>query len=180
MKLRNKLNVLAILAFTVMTTMAIAQETATKNYDQKFKLGFGANIGYAVNNPYKLALGADARLQYDLSKRYSVTLTTGFTNFFITGDDNDLGIIPAKLGFKAFIWEDQFYIMGEGGAAFSVTNSYNKNSYLLSPSFGYASKYIDVSLRYEHYLDFPVLNSNGTTSNGLGQVALRVAYGFEL
>ena len=62
MKLRNKLNVLAILAFTVMTTMAIAQETATKNYDQKFKLGFGANIGYAVNNLYKLALGADAKI----------------------------------------------------------------------------------------------------------------------
>ncbi|MBC7641663.1 MAG: hypothetical protein H7174_04900 [Flavobacterium sp.] len=180
MKIKNKINLLAILVFSIFTTFAIAQETATKNYDQKFKLGIGANIGYAVNNPYKLALGADARLQYDLSKRYSVTLTTGFSNLFITGTGNDLGIIPAKLGFKAFIWEDQFYIMGEAGGAWSVTNSYNKNSYLLSPSIGYATKYIDISMRYEHYLDFPVLNSNGTIGTGLGQVALRVAYGFEL
>jgi hypothetical protein len=34
----------------------------------------------ATQDPYKLALGADARLQYDLTKRYSLTLTTGFTN----------------------------------------------------------------------------------------------------
>ena len=91
-----------------------------------------------------------------------------------------MGFIPAKLGFKAFVWNDQFYIMGEGGGAWAVTNDNNKNSYLLAPSVGYATKYIDLSLRYEHYLDFPVLNSNGTTGSGLGQIAVRVAYGFEL
>lgn len=179
MKIKNKIKLIATLTIVLIANLSLAQE-ALKNYDQKFKLGFGANIGYAVNNPYKLSLGADARLQYDLTKRYSLTLTTGFSNFFVTGDDNDLGFIPAKIGFKAFIWEDQFYVMGEAGGAFSVTNNFNKNSYLLAPSIGYATKFIDLSLRYEHYLDFPVLNSNNTISNGLGQVALRVAYGFEL
>jgi hypothetical protein len=179
MKIKNKIKLIATLTIVLIANLSLAQE-ALKNYDQKFKLGFGANIGYAVNNPYKLSLGADARLQYDLTKRYSLTLTTGFSNFFVTGENNDLGFIPAKIGFKAFIWEDQFYVMGEAGGAFSVTNNFNKNSYLLAPSIGYATKFIDLSLRYEHYLDFPVLNSNNTISNRLGQVALRVAYGFEL
>jgi hypothetical protein len=40
--------------------------------------------------------------------------------------------------------------MGEAGAAF-VTNDYKQ---ILAPSIGYATKYIDVSLRYEHYSDF--------------------------
>lgn len=180
MKITNKIKTLTILTLTIITGTINAQKGAIENYDQKFKLGFGANVGYAVNNPYKLSLGADARLQYDLTKRYSLTLTTGFSNFFVTGNDNDLGIIPAKIGFKAFILEDQFYVMGEAGGAFAVTNKNNKSSYLLAPSVGYATKYIDLSLRYEHYLDFPIQNSNGTNDKGLGQVAVRVAYGFEL
>jgi hypothetical protein len=43
--------------------------------------------------------------------------------------------------------------MGEAGAAFAVTNDY-KQTLILAPSIGYATKYIDVSLRYEHYSDF--------------------------
>ena len=156
-----------------------AQETAT-NYDQKFRLGFGLSGGAATSDPYDFALGADARLQYDLTKRCSLTLTTGFTNLFVSGDDNDLGFIPAKGGFKAFVWNDQFYVMGEAGAAFAVTNDYDKTSLILSPAIGYANRYFDVSLRYEHYSDFPKVNNSGTVSEGVGQVAVRFAYGFVL
>jgi hypothetical protein len=51
---------------------AQAQETTNQdtNYDQGFRLGVGLNAGYSTNDPYKLALGADVRGQYDLSKRY--------------------------------------------------------------------------------------------------------------
>jgi hypothetical protein len=74
-------------------------------------------------------------LQYDLTKRYSLTLITGFTNLFVSeADRSDLGFIPAKAGFKAFVWNDEFYVMGEAGAAFTVTNGYNKTSLLLAPS----------------------------------------------
>lgn len=69
--------------------------------------------------------------------------------------------------------------MGEAGAAFAVTNNYNDKSLLLSPSIGYATKYIDISLRYEYLPDFPALRNNNP-DNGLGQVALRLAYGFKL
>lgn len=156
-----------------------AQETT--NYDQGFRVGFGLNAGYATEKPYKLALGADARLQYDLTKRYSVSLTTGFNNLFVNKNDGeDLGFIPAKVGLKAFVWNDQFYLLGEAGAAFPVTNKYNQTSFLVAPGIGFATRYIDISVRYEHYSDFPTIKSDGTADQGVGQVALRLAYGFKL
>ena len=183
MKTIEKIKFVLVFAISIMfANNSQAQETqAAKNYDQGFRLGFGLNAGYAAHDPYKLALGADARLQYDLSKRYSVTLTTGFTNLFVSeADGSDLGFIPAKAGFKAFVWNDQFYVMGEAGAAFAVTNGYDKTSLLLAPSIGYASKYIDVSLHYDFYNDFARLNNNGSVGKGVGQVGVRLAYGFDL
>jgi hypothetical protein len=183
MKTTQKITFVLVLAISMMfASNSNAQDTqAATNYDQSFRLGFGLNAGYAVHDPYKMALGADARLQYDLSKRYSVTLTTGFTNLFVSEvDGSDLGFIPAKAGFKAFVWNDQFYVMGEAGAAFAVTNDYHKTSLLLAPSIGYATKYVDISLRYEHYNDFARKNSNGSAGTGVGQVGVRLAYGFEL
>ena len=180
MKITEKLKFVIVLAISLaFANNTQAQESS--NYDKGFRLGFGVTGGYAVHDPYKLALSGDARLQYDLSKRYSLTLTTGYSNLFVSeADGNDLGFIPAKLGFKAFVWNDQFYVMGEGGAAFAVSNDYDKTSLLLAPSIGYATKDIDVSLRYEFYNDFDRLNNNGSLGKGVGQVGLRVAYGFKL
>ena len=194
MKMTGKIKMLFVFAIAMMFASNVqAQETAKEatNYDQGFRLGFGANAGYSVNDPYKLSLGADVRGQYDLSQRYSLTLTTGYTNLFVSKADafpgqiegKDLGIIPAKAGFKAFIWEDQFYVMGEAGAAFAasnVDNTRDKTSLLLSPSIGYASKYIDISLNYTHYNHFDRLNSNGSLGRGVAQVGVRLAYGFKL
>ena len=108
MKMTEKIKILFVFVIAIMFAgNANAQETA--KYDQGFRLGFGANAGYSIDDPYKLALGADARVQYDLSKRYSLTLTTGFTNLFVSkADGSDLGFIPAKAGFKAFIWNVPF------------------------------------------------------------------------
>jgi len=183
MKITEKIKIVLVLAISAMfATNSYAQETATtKNYDQGFRLGFGLNAGYAAHDPFKLTLGGDARLQYDLSKRYSITLTTGYTNLFVSeADGNDLGFVPAKAGFKAFVWNDQFYVMAEAGAAFAVSNNYDQTSLLLAPSIGYATKCIDISLRYEHYNDFERLNNDGSHSIGVGQLGLRVAYGFKL
>lgn len=170
----------AILAFlTLGATSAMAQDIKGDDYEQKFKMGVGASVGYPFEDPYNLNVGGDVRLQYDLSKKYSLTATTGFNNLFVSGDNNDLGYIPAKLGFKAFVLKDKFYLMGEAGAAFAVTNNYNDKSLLLSPSIGYATKYIDLSLRYEYLPDFPSIRNNAA-DKGLGQVSLRIAYGFDL
>ena len=177
--MKNSIKALAIVALLTICSKATAQDISRDNYQQKFKLGVGATVGYPFEDPYNLNVGGDVRLQYDLSKRYSLTATTGFNNLFVSGDQNDLGYIPAKLGFKAFVLKDQFYLMGEAGAAFAVTNKYNDKSLLLSPSIGYATKYIDISVRYEYLPDFPALRNN-TSDKGLSQIALRLAYGFEL
>jgi hypothetical protein len=55
--------------------------------------------------------------------------------------------------------------MGEAGAAFAVT-SLRQTSLILA--YGYASKYIDISLRYEH--TDSTVNNNGTAGKVLGQV----------
>lgn len=185
--LKKSLKTAAIALCLLSSTMTFAQETMnttsseTKNYDQGFRLGFGLSGGVPVNaEPYEFNIGGDVRLQYDLSTKYSLTFTTGFNNFFINGDDNDLGYIPVKGGFKAFVLKDQLYLLGEVGAAFAVTNDYDESSFLFSPGIGYANKYFDASLRYEHYTNFPKLNNDGTTGKGLGMIALRLAYGFKI
>lgn len=181
--IRNSAKLTVVALFLLSSVSALAQDTETPkttNYDQGFRLGFGISGGLPTQDPYDYNLGADVRLQYDLSKRYSLTFTTGFNNFFVKGDNNDLGYIPVKGGFKAFVLKDKLYLLGEVGAAFAVTNDYNKNSLLLSPGIGYANEYFDLSLRYEYYNDFPKLNSDNTTGKGLGQIALRLAYGFRI
>lgn len=179
---------LAILLFTgaTMSAQETGKELVKDNYDEGFRLGFGISPGYMLPNNSDdeglFALGADVRLQYDLSKRTSITLTTGYQHFFtpkvtfntgfstVTLNPDDIGMIPVKAGFKAFFWEDQFYALGEAGAGFIVTDQETENTnIILSPGIGWASKYIDLSLRYEHYTEFET-----------GQIALRLAYGFRL
>ncbi|AYN02949.1 MULTISPECIES: hypothetical protein [unclassified Flavobacterium] len=171
MKKTINLKMLLIAVFAIIYTSATAQQsTEIKKYDQGFRLGFGLNGGIPTNKVYSWSLGGDVRLQYDLSMKTSLTLTTGFTNLFVNKQDlKDIGFIPAKAGFKAFIWEDQFYVLGEVGAGFAVTNGYNDTTFLWAPGIGYANKYVDISVRYEDYTKF---NTN--------QVALRLAYGFKL
>lgn len=151
---------------------ASAQDTdIVKNdgYEGGFRLGFAVNAGLTTGDYFNWALGGDVRLQYDMTKRTSLTLTTGFTNLFGDGDVPDLGFIPAKAGFKAFVWEDQFYVLGEVGAGFAVTNDYDETTFLWSPGIGYATDVIDISVRYEGMNDFHA-----------DQIALRLAYGFKL
>jgi hypothetical protein len=169
MKISEKIKVLFVFAIALLfANNTQAQET--KSFDQGFRLGIGLNGGLPTNNDtYNWALGGDVRLQYDLSKKTSVTLTTGFTNLFIDQNVKDLGFIPIKAGFKAFVWEDQFYVLGEVGGGIAVTNGYDKNTYIWAPGIGYVNKAIDISLRYEAYTEYDT-----------NQIALRVAYGFKL
>ena len=172
MKISGKIKIaFAVTVALMFANQAQAQEiNDTKNYDQGFRLGVGINGGIPTNEDvYNYSLGADVRVQYDLTKRYSATLTTGFTNLFINNDVKDLGFIPAKVGFKAFVWEDQFYVLGEVGGGFAVTNGYKQDTYIWSPGVGFAGKDIDVSLRYEAYTEYDT-----------DQIALRIAYGFKL
>ncbi len=142
----------------------------TTSYAQKekgnFRLGYGLNVGMPINNAFTFSLGADARLQYDISQKTSFSATTGYTHLFVK-NASDAGFVPAKLGFKSFIG-NQIYYLGELGAAVGVNKGMG-TSFLWAPGVGIATKHIDISLRYENYSKFDT-----------GQVSLRLAYGYKL
>lgn len=169
MKVTTKIKSVLVLAITLFFA-SNTQAQDTKSFEPGFRLGIGLNGGIPTDSDtYDWSLGGDVRLQYDLSTRTSLTLTTGFTNLFVDPNVDDLGFIPAKLGFKAFVAGDRFYVMGEVGGGFAVTNGHDQNTYIWSPGVGYATENIDVSLRYEAYTDYET-----------DQIALRIAYGFKL
>lgn len=151
----------AALATLFLGTIAYSQTP----YNKGFRLGFGLNGGFPTDGDYDGSVGVDARLQYDFTKKTSLTLTSGYTHLF--NEPEEVGFVPAKLGFKYFLG-NQFYLMGEAGAAFGVNGNID-NSLIVAPVFGFANKYLDASLRYEYYSDYET-----------DQIALRLAYGFSL
>lgn len=167
--MRNVNRLLVLFALTtglLVTTNGKAQESNPQpEYLHHWRIGYGLNGGIPTNDAYNFSLGADGRLQYDLTRKTSLAVTTGYTHLFSPGDDG--GFLPAKLGFKAFLG-NQFYVLGEAGGAFGTTKELG-NSFLWAPGIGVATKHIDVSLRYENYSDF-----------NTGQISLRLAYGFLL
>lgn len=173
--MRKLFRTFAILLVTLFTTSAFSQDiTGTNNaelnnYEQGFRLGFGLNGGIPTDSNFDFALGGDVRLQYDLTQRGSLTLTTGYTHLFVDNNTEDLGFIPVKAGFKYFVLGESIYLAGEAGAGIPVTNNYNDTSFLWAPSIGWANDVLDISARYEGMNDF-----------GTDQVALRIAYGFKL
>jgi hypothetical protein len=141
------------------------------------KLGVGVNLGVPTSDGYSFAIGADARVQFDVSKQVSIPVTTGYTHFIGKTINNidipDYGYIPLKGGVKVFFDPSGsgLYGMAEVGAAFGVTKN-SGTSFLYSPAIGYAwSNGLDLGVKYE-----------GLPKDGLntGQVALRLAYGFKL
>lgn len=156
-----KKTVLVTIASLFLGTIAYSQT----DYNKGFRLGFGLNGGFPTDGDYDGSLGIDVRAQYDFTKKTSITLTSGYTHLFAKPED--LGFVPAKLGFKYFLG-NQFYVMGEAGVAFGVNGPID-NSLIVAPVFGFANKYLDASVRYEHYSDYET-----------DQIALRLAYGFSL
>lgn len=171
--MRNLLKTAGALIIVLFTTNAISQNindarsTEINSYDQGFRFGVGLSGGFPTDSKtYDFALGGDARLQYDLTRKASLMLTTGYTHIF--GKDEDFGYVPVKGGFKYFVGES-VYLAGEAGVAVA-TKGNNNAEFLWAPSIGWANDVIDISIRYEDIKEF----------NNFDQVALRLAYGFKL
>jgi hypothetical protein len=148
----------------VFGALSAFQNSFSQEFKKGFRLGFALNGGIPMNNNFDFSLGADARLQYNITPKTSVAGTTGYTHFF-DGGAPDSGFIPLKVGFKRFL-DNQFYALGEMGAGVGVTSGMG-TTFIWAPGIGVATKNIDVSLRYENYNHFDT-----------SQVSLRVAYGF--
>lgn len=164
MKQVRKTIFLALVGITILgTSTTFAQKK--EYYPKGVRVGFGINGGLPTNNDFDGALGVDARLQYDMTRKTSLTATTGFTHLF--SSEGDLGLVPAKLGFKSF-FNKNLYFQGELGAGFG-THKGMGNTFIWSPSLGFANKFIDISLHYQRYNDY-----------NTDQLGIRLAYGFSL
>jgi hypothetical protein len=174
MKLSTKLMASAVAAVALFfSTNVNAQESR--------KFGVGLTVGVPTTDLYSLSLGADARMQFDVTKRLSIPVAAGY-NHYIAKDNvldlPDYGYIPVKTGLKYFFDPSGsgLYAMGEVGAAFGVTND-AKTTFLYAPTVGYSfSSGLDLGVRYEN-------TGKGVDRIGapeMGQVALRIAYGFKL
>ncbi len=181
MKNRTKMMAMAIAVIAILFTTNVNAQTTPVN---KFRFGIGVEGGIPtgdINNFSNFELGGTARLQYGLSNNLALTLTSGYYNFFAksssatidgvtyTAKPKDQGLVPAKVGIKAFFTQN-LYFGAEAGAGFETSYA-NNTKLLLSPALGYATKSWDVGVRYE--------NISGQSDN-YGTVALRVAYGFGL
>lgn len=176
--MKNISKIIAIICFISFANNTYSQES-TEKYDRNFKFGIGLNTGIPLNDPYKYNIGGDVRVQYNISETYSLSFTTGYNSIFIDNDAKNFNYVPVKVGYKTFLFSNEFYVMGEIGAAISVTNEYSKSSMIFSPSLGYAMKNIDISIRYENLKDIPILKDN-VIDKGLSQIMVRLAYGFDL
>lgn len=169
MKLSTKLFASAVAAVALfLTTNVNAQSDDSK----ALRLGVGLNVGVPTTSGYSLAIGGDLRLQKDFSSNISGILSAGYTNFSIKDSNGggSIGLIPVKAGAKIFFAESA-YFSGEVGAGFGTENG-QKTAFLWAPGIGYGfDNGLDLGLRYE-----------GAEYSGgsLGQVALRIAYGFKL
>jgi hypothetical protein len=181
MKNRTKIMAIAIVALAILSASNVKAQTTPIN---KFRLGIGVEGGIPTGNIKNFSnfnLDGTARLQYGLSNTMALTLTSGYYNFFAksssaningviyTTKPQDQGLVPVKLGIKAF-FTPNIYVGAEAGAGFETSYA-NNTKLLLSPALGWASKSWDVGVRYE--------NISGQSDN-YGTVALRIAYGFGL
>lgn len=167
MSKRNRTIAFILLMGGILFTLpSIAQSKIISDYPKGFRLGLGINGGLSTNSAYDGTIGAEARLQYDLSQKTSITLSSGYTHLF-SNEVGDKGIVPIKGGFKHFM-NKNIYAMGELGAGIG-THQEQGNTLIWAPSIGFANHIIDVSLRYERYNDY-----------NTDQLGIRVAYGFSL
>ncbi len=176
-----------VIAVVLYTKTGKAQSTTRNNPQNPWHFDVGVETAAPtgdISYSSHFALGGSARLQYDLSDRVALTLTSGYTNYFgrkytagpFLYDTKSYGLIPVKAGIKFFIIP-QFYVSGEAGIGFGTRNIINPDGpankwLILSPGIGYAPKKsgIDIGLRYENY--------SGSEASSFGIVALRIAYKF--
>ncbi|WP_207534276.1 hypothetical protein [Desertivirga arenae] len=169
MKTFNLKFIAALVAIIVSYTTANAQSRGGDSRDTR--LGIGLSLGIPTHDAYNFAVGGDLRLQKDFYSNVSGLLSLGYTNFSLKGEDmGSVGFVPLKAGLKVFPIE-RFYISGELGAGFG-TDENQKTAFVWAPGIGLGfNNGLDLGLRYE---EFRYQNA------GLGQVALRIAYGFNL
>jgi len=165
----------------ILTTAAAAVALFfSTNAMAQSSLGVGVIAGTPTDNARSHVLSAELRLQLNVSTRWSIPITGGYTRMY--AKDNSTGVnaidrdyIPVKVGAKYFFAErgSGLYGLLEGGAGLATGDYPTDNTrFIYSPAFGYAwSNGLDLSGKYEGF------RASGITT---GYWGVRLAYGFKL
>jgi hypothetical protein len=122
--MKKTIKILVIICVSICANFSHSQQTAD-TYDRNFKLGIAINGGLPLNDPYSLNVGGDIRLQYNISTSYVLCFTVGYNNLSIQDNIQDIGAgnifadsngsslsyIPIKVGYKTFLFQNEFYIV---------------------------------------------------------------------
>ncbi|WP_207427320.1 outer membrane beta-barrel protein [Pedobacter sp. SYSU D00535] len=168
--MKRSIKFIATAAAVVALFFSTNSSAQTSDGDSKdTRLGVGLSLGIPTHEFFNFAVGGDLKLQKDFYSNVSGTASIGYTNFSAEGEDaGSIGFIPLKAGIKVFPLE-RFYLSGEIGAGFG-TDDNQPTSFVWSPGIGLGfNNGLDLGLRYERFSKYD-----------LGQVALRIAYGFNL
>ncbi len=148
--------------------------TATSGRSSKFSIGVDAGrpVGKA-SDVYNFAIGGSLKYDALIATDLFVTFSGGYESFLVKNSlKSQLGIsnsgyIPLKAGLKYYFSEGFF---GEGQLGIAIaTQSNGGTAFAYAPGIGYTfDGGFEAGLRYEDW------SKNGT----IGQVALRLAYGF--
>ena len=161
----------------------------------------GVVTGYE-RHYHNIEAGGTAQMQYGLSGKVAITLTSGYYNFLsknyfaiysnpsglasYTADSGNFGIIPVKAGIKIFV-SNHLYVSNEAGWGQETANTrivndayntyyyvpeYKQKKFIFSAGMGYALKYVDVGLHYE---TFSGTDKNSDTFISYGFLGLSVA-----
>jgi len=185
MKTTTQIFAIAGIAFATFITTNVQAQTdmmvpaaPMKSYGMDFKIGVGASVGTTTHNsPFSYALGADVRIQWNLSKELALTASGGYTRLF--PKDNfpalqDYDFIPAIGGVKVYAIK-RMYLAANVGAGFAIQDG-SKTSFIFGGGTGYEwDNGLDLGVRYEGY------QQDGTSSTYQpvnGQFAFRVGYNF--
>jgi hypothetical protein len=167
MKTNIKILASAVAAVALFFTTTV---NAQSGDSKATRLGVGLNLGVPTTEGASFVVGGDLRLQKDFSSNISGLLSAGYNHWTLKDDAGSFGMIPVKAGAKVFFAENA-YFSGELGAGFSTEDG-GGTSFLWAPGVGYGfDNGLDLGLRYE---------GAHKVGGSLGQVALRIAYGFKL
>jgi len=168
----------AIVSFLLLMTGQLVKAQKTSAGETFLGVAFETGLPTGpIAKDYKLSLGGTGTIQYGVNDHLALTFTSGYYNFlsktlgtpFAPYKRANLQIVPIKVGAKVFFY-DGFYAAGETGMAIEAVSGGGRK-FILAPALGYATKQLDVSVRYENLL-------GGLENYGL--VGLHTAYGFKL
>lgn len=177
MKKSNLIAASIVMVFVFFAGKAKAQTASPNAF--RFDIGLDGGLNTGSGAIFKTTIGATARLQYGVSKNFALTLTSGYYDFMGNSGYKSMGMVPVKLGFKAFLISG-FYFSGEAGAGFETQNhtvfvnyinQYSQTSQttklILSPGLGYQTRLFDFGIRYESF---------SGNSNNYGLAGLHIGY----